>query len=294
VELFAPTGLTLSDNLETSPERQAWKREIDSTRGLSASLLQHLVKRSVNSKWRLVFLLAGFVIVGMARAEDVAEPASGGQPFPNEQMRPGEQANGKGWTTQPVEATGRPAGTERVDLLLTNGNIYTVTEKQPKAEAVAVKGNRIVFVGSNDDAKKFHAAKIVDLRGRTVVPGFTDSHCHIFGIGEREMRLNLEGTNSLGDFLARVKERVDKTGPGKWITGRGWIETFWKPPQFPTRQDLDKIAPDNPLFLTRADGHASVANSAALKIARIDKNTPDPFGRTNFKKERRAKRDAAR
>ena len=170
------------------------------------------------------------------------------------------------------------AHAEDVDLLLTNGNIYTVNDRQPHAETIAVENGRVVFVGLNGDAKKFHAAKIVDLRGRTVVPGCTDSHCHIFGIGEREMRLNLEGTNSLEDFLARVKERVDKTAPGKWITGRGWIETFWKPPQFPARQDLDKIAPNNPVFLTRADGHASVANSAALKIARIDKNTPDPFG----------------
>jgi len=72
---------------------------------------------------------------------------------------------------------------EDADLLLTNGNVYTVTEKQPKAEAIAVKANRIVFVGSNEAAKKFHAAKIVDLHGSTVVPGFTDSHCHIFGIG---------------------------------------------------------------------------------------------------------------
>jgi predicted amidohydrolase YtcJ len=176
------------------------------------------------------------------------------------------------------------ARAEDVDLLLTNGNVYTVTEKQPKAEAVAVKTNRIVFVGSNEDAKKFHAAKIIDLRRRTVVPGFTDSHCHIFGIGEREMRLNLEGVNSLEDFLARVKEHIDKAGPGKWITGRGWIETFWKPPQFPMRQDVDKIAPNNPVFLTRADGHASIANSAALKIAIIDRNTPDPFGGQILKK----------
>jgi len=165
-----------------------------------------------------------------------------------------------------------------VDLVLANGNIYTVHDKQPKAEAIAVKGNRIVFVGSNEDAKKFHAAKVIDLRGRTLVPGLTDSHCHIFGIGEREMRLNLEGTNTLGDFLNKVKARVAQTSIGKWITGRGWIETFWKPSKFPTRQDLDKIAPDNPVFLTRADGHASVANSAALGIAKIDRNTPDPFG----------------
>jgi predicted amidohydrolase YtcJ len=167
---------------------------------------------------------------------------------------------------------------EEADVLFTNGNIYTVNDRQLHAEAVAVKGVKIVFVGSDEHAKKFHAGKIVDLYGRTVVPGFTDSHCHIFGIGEREMRLNLEGTNSLEDFLARVKERVDKTGPGKWITGRGWIETFWKPPQFPTCHDLDKIAPNNPVFLTRADGHASIANTAALKIASIDKNTPNPFG----------------
>jgi len=165
-----------------------------------------------------------------------------------------------------------------VDLVLANGNIYTVHDKQPKAEAIAVKGDRIVFVGSNEDAKKFHAPKVIDLRGRTLVPGLTDSHCHIFGIGEREMRLNLEGTNTLGDFLNKVKARVAQTSTGKWITGRGWIETFWKPSKFPTRQDLDKIAPDNPVFFTRADGHASVANSAALRIAKIDRNTPDPFG----------------
>jgi len=170
------------------------------------------------------------------------------------------------------------AHAEQADLLLTNGNVYTVTDRQPHAQAIVAKNGRVLFVGSNQDAKKFNAAKTIDLRGQTVVPGFTDSHCHIFGIGEREMRMNLEGTTSLEDFLGRVKERVGKTTAGKWITGRGWIETFWKPPQFPTCQDVDKIAPDNPVFLTRADGHASVANSAALKIARIEKNTPDPFG----------------
>ena len=90
--------------------------------------------------------------------------------------------------------------------------------------------------------------------------------------------LGQEGANTLEDFLSKVKERVAKTEPGKWVTGRGWIETFWKPPQFPTRVDLDKIAPDNPVLLTRADGHAAIANSAALQIAKIDKNMPNPFG----------------
>jgi len=170
------------------------------------------------------------------------------------------------------------AANHDADLLLFNGNVYTVNEKQPQAQAILVKGGRILFVGSNDDARKFHATRAIDLHGRTVVPGLTDSHCHIFGIGERELTLNLEGTNTLQEFLAKVSERATKSEPGKWITGRGWIETFWTPAQFPTRQDLDKVAAANPVFLTRADGHASVANSAALKIAKIDKNTPNPFG----------------
>lgn len=167
---------------------------------------------------------------------------------------------------------------EDADLILIDGNIYTVNEKQPRAKAVAVSGDRISFVGSNEDAKKFPARRVVDLHGHTVVPGLTDSHCHIFGIGERELGLNLEGTNRLEDFLAKVKARIAQLPRDKWITGRGWIETFWKPPQFPTRQDLDKIAPDNPVFLIRADGHAAIANSAALKIAKIDKSTANPFG----------------
>jgi predicted amidohydrolase YtcJ len=172
----------------------------------------------------------------------------------------------------------RVRAAHNVDLILAEGNIYTVNEKQPHAEAIAVKGDRITFVGSNEDAEKLKGDKtrVIDLHGHTVVPGLTDSHCHIFGIGEREMNLNLEGTNTLQDFLAKVKARVAQTPRRKWITGRGWIETFWKPAQFPTRQDVDAIAPDNPVFLTRADGHAAIANSAALKIAKIDKNMPTP------------------
>ncbi|MEY2542181.1 MAG: hypothetical protein QOI22_1783 [Verrucomicrobiota bacterium] len=174
----------------------------------------------------------------------------------------------------------RMSQAEDVDLIFLNGNVYTVDEHQPHAEAIAIKKNRIVFVGSNVDTKKLtnDKTRVVDLVGKTVVPGLTDSHCHIFGIGEREVNLNLEGTNTLEDFLTKVKERVAKTEHGKWITGRGWIETFWKPAQFPTRQDLDKIAPDNPVFLIRADGHASVVNSAALKIAKLGKNRRDLFG----------------
>ena len=166
------------------------------------------------------------------------------------------------------------------DVVFLNGNIYTGSDQQPRAEAVAIEGERVVFVGSTADARKRtgEQTRTIDLEGRTVLPGLTDAHCHIFGVGEREMTLNLEGSNTREQFLARVKERVAQTTRGEWVTGRGWIETFWNPPQFPTAAELDEIAPENPVFLTRADGHAAVANAAALRIAGITADTPAPFG----------------
>jgi predicted amidohydrolase YtcJ len=178
----------------------------------------------------------------------------------------------------PFTPSPRPA--DPATVVFINGNIYTANAQRPRAEAVAVKDDRIVFVGSNVDAKKFQGAntRTVDLHGATVLPGLTDAHYHFIGVGQREMNLNLEGTTDLEDFLAKVKARVDKAKPGEWVTGRGWIETFWKPPVFPTRFDLDRISPNNPVFLGRADGHGAVANSAALKIGNVTKDTKDPFG----------------
>lgn len=172
------------------------------------------------------------------------------------------------------------AAKEAADIVFKGGNIYTVSERQPHAEAIALKGGKITFVGSDADVKAYvgKGTRVVDLKGATVVPGLTDSHYHLAGVGAREMNLNLEGTDSLEAFLAKVKDRVDRAKPGEWVTGRGWIETFWTPQAFPTRWDLDKISPNNPVYLTRADGHASIANSAALKAAGVDKNTPNPFG----------------
>ena len=166
------------------------------------------------------------------------------------------------------------------DLLFKNGNVYTANDQLPTAQAIAVKGDRIVFVGSNADAQKFVGkdTKVIDLQGKTVLPGFTDAHQHLSGVGFREMTLNLEGSTSLEDLLAKLKARVDQAKPGEWVTGRGWIETHWQPPVFPTRWDLDKVSPNNPVILGRADGHGAVANGAALKIAGVDKTTPNPFG----------------
>lgn len=178
----------------------------------------------------------------------------------------------------PLATFAKPA--PPADMLFVNGTVYTATDGMPKAEAVAVRNGRIVFVGSSADAKKLKGpkTKVVDLAGKFLFPGFTDAHCHIFGIGQRELTLNLEGTPSLETFLSKVKERVAQSKPGEWVVGRGWIETFWTPPVFPTRQDLDKVAPDNPVCLQRADGHALVVNSAALKIVGVDKSTPNPYG----------------
>ncbi len=181
------------------------------------------------------------------------------------------------WFTQQRPRRGIAAA---ANLVFINGAVYTANDRQPTAEAVAIIGERIIFVGSNADARS-HIGKntrVIDLQGRALLPGLTDSHHHLAGVGFREMNLNLEGTTSLQDFLAKVKARVDQAKPGEWITGRGWIETFWQPPVFPTRADLDSVAPNNPVILGRADGHGAVVNSAALKLAGIDKNTPNPFG----------------
>lgn len=169
---------------------------------------------------------------------------------------------------------------EPADLIFTNGKVYTANDRQARAEAVAIRGNKIVFVGGNGGARRLAGPRtqMIDLRGATVLPGLTDAHMHLAGVGEREMTLNLEGTRTLDEFLARVRERVDQARPGQWVTGRGWIETFWSPPVFPARQDLDRIAPNNPVVLQRADGHASVANSAALRLAGITRDTRPPAG----------------
>ena len=173
-----------------------------------------------------------------------------------------------------------PTQQSAADIVFKNGNIYTANDKAAKAQAIAVKADKIVFVGSNEGAQEFVGSntRVVDLKGNTVLPGFTDSHQHLSGVGFREMTLNLELTTSLEDLLAKLKARVDQAKPGAWVTGRGWIETHWKPAVFPTRWDLDKVSPNNPVILGRADGHGAVANSAALKLAGVDKNTASPFG----------------
>jgi len=180
----------------------------------------------------------------------------------------------------PIALVAACSQAEPADRVFTNGLVYTANDSQPRAEAVAVKDGKVVFVGSAADARRYAGSntEVIDLQGKTLLPGFVDAHYHLAGVGGREMNLNLEGTQSIDEFLTRVKERVDRAPAGEWVVGRGWIETPWTPRRFPTRQDLDRIAPNHPVYLTRADGHAGVANSAALRIAGITRATRPPAG----------------
>ena len=165
-------------------------------------------------------------------------------------------------------------------LVLVNGNIYTANDAQPRAEAVIARDGRITFVGTSGDARRRAPANAtgIDLKGRTVVPGLTDAHAHLEGIGLRELAFDLEGTTSVVDLQLRLKQRAAGTKPGEWITGRGWIESRWTPPAFPSRADLDAVVSDHPVLLGRADGHAVIVNSLALKLAGIDRDTANPSG----------------
>jgi predicted amidohydrolase YtcJ len=127
-------------------------------------------------------------------------------------------------------------------------------------------------------AAAYPAARAADLPDPASIPGLTDAHYHLRGVGERELTLNLAAARSLQDMLARLQAWTEAHPDAAWVTGRGWIETHYDPPVFPTRQDLDAVVPDRPVFLRRADGHAGVANSRALAIAGIDRDTAAPFG----------------
>lgn len=182
-----------------------------------------------------------------------------------------------------LPAAAAPAPTAdlvKADLVIWGGPIYTAVDAHPTAEAVAVKAGRIVFVGKRAAAQARVGPKteVVDLKGAALFPGFTDSHAHLRAIGERELTLNLEGAASIPEVQQRLKAWIAEH-PGKGVlVGRGWHEGSWPEKRFLNRADLDAVAADRPVILTRADGHALVANSAALKAAGIDKATPAPAG----------------
>ena len=166
------------------------------------------------------------------------------------------------------------------DVVLTNTTIYTLNKSAPVAKSLAFLDDTLVFVGSNELSKEYQCgeAKIIDLEGSFVYPGFVDSHAHLKGIGTRENSLNLQGINSLKEMLTAVEIYSNGIKPGEWVVGRGWIEKVWPEKRFPTRYELDRFSPDKPVVLERADGHAVVANSLALELAGISSESLDPHG----------------
>lgn len=170
----------------------------------------------------------------------------------------------------------------RADLVLINGKVVTVDPSFRIAEAIAVKGDRIVAVGSNEEIRKFVGGEteVLDLEGKMVLPGLIDSHIHMLGTGLSMFMIDCRTPprNSISDILDAVRKRAEKLRPGEWIEGRGWDQAKLAEHRFPTRWDLDKAAPENPVILTRTCGHIVVVNSRALEIAGIDRDTPQPIG----------------
>ena len=175
---------------------------------------------------------------------------------------------------------------EPADLVLTNGKIVTVEAASPQAQAIAVRGDRIVAIGSTAALKPRTgpSTRVIDLQGKLVVPGFIEGHGHFTGVGEAQLNLNLMKVTSWDDVIAMVAEAVKTAKPGQWIRGRGWHQEKWtKKPEpsvegFPTHHGLSAVSPDNPVYLTHASGHASFANAKAMELSKITRDTPSPEG----------------
>ncbi|WP_291258027.1 amidohydrolase family protein [Flavonifractor sp.] len=177
----------------------------------------------------------------------------------------------------PAAMAAEPA--ETADSIYINGNIYTVDDDFTTATAMAVKGDRILYVGDQEGAEAYLGAgtQVTDLEGNTVLPGLIEGHMHISNLGENHLKLDCY-FKSKEDILEMVRQAAEAAEPGQWIQGSGWLDTLWDEPGFPTKEELDAVAPDNPVYLLRADNHMGWFNSMALELAGITKDTPDPQG----------------
>ena len=180
----------------------------------------------------------------------------------------------------PALAAAQPSRPAPADLIVTNARVYTADEAHPLAEAFAVRDGRIVFVGSKQEADVLRGAnsRVLDAAGRTVIPGMVDAHGHFGGLAQTLRSVDLTGTHSYDEIVARVAEKAKTTPKGTWIEGRGWDQNAWGDTRFPTHEKLTAATPDNPVVLTRVDGHASLVNAAAMKIAGLTAATKDPSG----------------
>ena len=186
------------------------------------------------------------------------------------------------------------------DLIITNAKVWTVDKSAPSAEAVAILGDRIVAVGLNADIDLWRGpqTKIIDATGKLLLPGFNDSHVHFTTGGSQLDNVQLNDAPSAEEFARRIGEKARSLPKGQWILGGDWDETKWNPAVLPTNKTIDAVTPDTPVFVSRYDGHMALANSLAMKLAGIDKSTPDIAGGTVVRDARGnptgALKDAAR
>jgi predicted amidohydrolase YtcJ len=168
------------------------------------------------------------------------------------------------------------------DLIINNAKIWTIDKAIPNAQAVAVLGDRIVAVGSNEEVAAWRGpqTRVLDADGKLLLPGFNDSHVHFVSGGSQLDNIQLNDATSLEEFVRRIAEKAHHTPKGQWILGGDWDETKWAPADLPTKKSIDAVTPDNPVFVSRYDGHMGVANSVALRLAGIDKSTPEVPGGT--------------
>ncbi len=168
-----------------------------------------------------------------------------------------------------------------VDQIFYHGKIFTARTADEFVEAMAIKGGRIVGVGSSRDVRERYRApeeRQVDLQGRLVLPGFHDAHIHFWGGAKIQRELNLGGLRSLEAVLERVREAVRQARPGEWIIGRGWDHELWPQKRLPNRKMLDAISREHLIYLKRVDGHAAWVNTPVLRVLRYTRHTPDPPG----------------
>ena len=166
------------------------------------------------------------------------------------------------------------------DLIVTNARVYTADDARPLVEAFAVRDGRIAFVGSQREAAVLRGpnTRVVDAGGRTVIPGMVDAHAHFSGLAQTLRSVDLTGTNSLAEVIARVVAKSTSVPKGTWITGRGWDQNDWGVTDFPTHEALTAALPDHPVLLERVDGHAMYANMAAMKVAGVTAASKAPVG----------------
>ena len=172
------------------------------------------------------------------------------------------------------------------DLVLRGGRIITLDTGTPTAQAIAARNGAVVFIGSDTDVARFvgPSTQVIDLAGKTAIPGFIEGHGHFTGVGENKINLDLMNTKSWEEIVHQVAMAVEKAKPGQWIIGRGWHQEKWSSTPtpnvegFPLHASLDKVSPNNPVILTHASGHASFANAKALELSNITKDTANPNG----------------